>query len=54
MQINTQTNDKRYLLKKQINEKYNSYLREEKIYDHISNNKIQSVILNDVKKSRNG
>ena len=48
------TNDKRYLLKKQINEKYNSYLREEKIYDHISNNKIQSVILNDVKKSKIG
>lgn len=40
------TNDQRYLVKKQINEKYNSNLKEEKVYN---TNKI-IVNLNDVKK----
>lgn len=32
------TNDERYLIKKQINEKYNSELKEEKIYTYLENN----------------
>ena len=40
------TNDQRYLVKKQINEKYNSNLREEKVYN---TNKIH-VDINDVRK----
>ena len=44
------TNDQRYLVKKQINEKYNSNLKEEKIYN---TNKV-FVDLNDIKKLEKG